>query len=136
MNHDIYKVGGILIQNRKLLVTCSKGKDFFVAPGGKIEGEERPFDALKRELKEELNIDIKEDCVSEFGTFYAKATGNESKHIRMDVYIINEWEGTPVASSEIEKLQWISSNDVSSIKVGSIFEHEVIPRLKSDNLID
>ena len=56
--HDIHKASGILLQDRKVLVTRSRGKENFVHPGGKLEQGETPKQALVRELKEELNIDV------------------------------------------------------------------------------
>ena len=49
--------GTILIQDRKDMSKHGEEYGFF---GGKIEGNENPEQALKRELKEELNIDIKD----------------------------------------------------------------------------
>ena len=69
-------------------------------------------------------------------TFYAKAAGAEDKTIRMDVFIVRNWLGEPVPNGEVEEILWITSQIPKTIKVGSIFEHEVIPRLKAKNLID
>lgn len=138
-NYNFYKVGGILLKDRKLLVTRSKGKEFFIAPGGKVEEGEVAFDALKRELREELDIEIEEAHIQKFGTFYAPAAGNEQSILRMDVFIINEWYGDPKPSSEIEELAWILSQkdqNTEGMKIGSIFEHQVIPKLKEMDLID
>lgn len=49
--------GNILIQNRKKHSKHGEEYGFF---GGKIEGNENPEQALKREIKEELGIEIKE----------------------------------------------------------------------------
>ena len=54
-------VCGILIQNEKCLIAKRKTGDSvgkFEFPGGKVEKGETQKEALKRELKEELNIDV------------------------------------------------------------------------------
>jgi len=51
---DIHKAGGVIIQNRKFLVTRSVNKTFFIAPGGKLEGNENSIQALAREMMEEV----------------------------------------------------------------------------------
>lgn len=136
MQTDIHKSGGILIRDRKLLVERSQGKEFFIAPGGSIEEGETPQRALVRKLAEEFDITVKESDFQSFGTFFAQAAGNADKTIRMDVFLVPQWQGEPKPSSEVEEIAWITSTPPLGMKVGSIFEHEVIPRLKEKGLID
>jgi 8-oxo-dGTP diphosphatase len=131
----IHKAAGILIRDRKLLVERSKGKEFFIAPGGSIEPGETPEQALVRELMEEFQITVREDSLSVFGTFKAAAAGQEDKIVEMNVFTVSEWVGEPTADNEVEEVRWITSKP-EGIKIGSIFEHEVIPRLRAANLID
>jgi len=135
-NNTIYKSGGILIKDKKLLVERSKNKEFFISPGGSIEDGETPTQALARELWEEFKINVVEDNFEEFGVFSAQAVGQEDRKIQMNVYIVKSWQGEPTPSSEVEEILWINSNIPDGIKVGSIFEHDVIPKLKELNLID
>lgn len=136
-NYDIHKAAGIMIKDRRLLVERSKGKDVFVAPGGKLEAGETSTQAVIRELKEEFQLDITENNLEEFGTFYAEAAGshNTGKRLRMDVFIV-ENVGEIVPDSEVEEIRWISSKIPADIEVGSIFAHEVLPRLKEQGLVD
>jgi 8-oxo-dGTP diphosphatase len=133
---DIHKAAGILIRNRKLLVERSKGKEFFIAPGGSIEDGETPQGALVRELMEEFQVTVNEADLSLFGTFRAAAAGQEAKVVEMEVFMVSDWQGEPTADNEVEEVRWVNSQPEESIKLGSIFEHEVIPRLKLAGLID
>jgi 8-oxo-dGTP diphosphatase len=133
---DIHKAAGIIIKDRKLLVEKSKNKDFFVAPGGKVEEGEAVKSALTRELMEEFKLTVREDDLSEFGTFCAAAAGQENRQLCMEVFIVNKWEGEIIPDNEVEEIAWVSSNIPNGMQVGSIFEHEVIPKLKEQNLID
>jgi 8-oxo-dGTP diphosphatase len=135
--HDIHKAAGVIIKNRRLLVERSKGKDVFVAPGGKLEPGESSVQAVIRELKEEFQLNVTPDDLEDFGTFYAEAAGshNAGKSLRMDVFMIkNTGDITP--DNEVEEIRWISSDIPSDIEVGSIFAHEVLPRLKARDLVD
>lgn len=133
---DIYKAAGVLIKNRKLLVSIEYSKEFFVAPGGSIEDDETPKEALIRELFEEFEIKVNMNDLEEFGHFHAKAAGEEEKTVHMNVFIVKKWNGEPSPHAEVREIMWVTSNLPKNIKVGSIFEHEVIPRLKSLDLID
>lgn len=136
MKPDIYKAAGIIIRNRKLLVERSKDKEFFISPGGSIEDGETPKQALVRELMEEFSIGVKDDDLEMFGTFWANAAGQEDKKLKMDVFIVKNYEGEPVPSSEVEELAWVASTNEQNLKLGSIFEQEVIPRLVKEGMLD
>lgn len=133
---DIYKAAGIIISDRRLLVTKSYNKDSYVSPGGKLEIGESPVQALIRELNEELHLRVSAEDLKPFGSFSAPAAGQEYRLVHMDVFIVSSWTGDIQPGREIEQLMWLSSRIPAGLKVGSIFEHEVIPRLKSLNLID
>lgn len=91
---------------------------------------------LIRELLEEFRLAVIERDLREFGSFYANAVGQESLIVRMDVFHVDKWKGEPEPDSEVEEILWVNSQIPRGIKVGSIFEHEVIPRLKNMDLID
>ena len=57
-------VAAIIVRNNKIFATQRGYGDFkggWEFPGGKIEGNETPEDALKREILEELNVHISVD---------------------------------------------------------------------------
>jgi len=135
MMSDIHKAGGVILRDRHFLVTRSFGKDVFVAPGGKLEDDETPEQALQREMLEEISVDIDTDTLEHLGAFHADAAGQPGVKLRMDVYIIQDFIGDPVPSSEIEEIKWINTR-TTGVKIGSIFEHAVLPLLKRRNLID
>ena len=57
----IDKVAWIHIVNRELLAARSRGAGLFYIPGGKPERDESDSQALVREIKEELSIDLDPD---------------------------------------------------------------------------
>lgn len=132
---DIHKAAGVIVKDRRFLVTRSVGKDFFVAPGGKLEPGEGTIEALVRELKEELDIAINTPSLESLGTFHATAAGSADRKLQMDVYIVWDYDGTITPTSEVEELRWVNSL-TDDISIGSIFQHDVAPLLKKRGLID
>lgn len=131
---DIQKAAAVIIRDRKLLVARSAGKDIFIAPGGKLEHGETVEEALVRELDEEIQIDARPENFELLGEYYGEAAGKVGVMLKMYVLQVHAFEGEPVPSSEVEELRWIDST--TDIALGSIFQHDVIPMLKSRNLID
>ncbi len=71
----IDKLAFIYIKDRKVLSTLSAGKDTWYIPGGKREEGESDLQALVREVKEELTVDILENTVKPYGVFQAQSHG-------------------------------------------------------------
>ena len=132
---DIHKAAGILIHDKKFLVTRTNGKNFFISPGGKVEKGEGVHDALIRELQEELGIFVAKEDLQEFGTYFAPAAGSEDQYLQMDVFLVKKWDSEIAPASEVEEMKWIDSILPDGMILGSIFQHDVLPKLKEQKLI-
>jgi 8-oxo-dGTP diphosphatase len=133
---DLYKAGGIIIKDRKVLVERSYGKQYFVHPGGKLEGNETARQALVRELREEFQIRVNESDLEIFGTFTAEAANHPGKIVKINQFFVKKWQGEIQPASEVEEIRWINSNIPPDMKLGSIFKTKAIPELKKMGLID
>jgi 8-oxo-dGTP diphosphatase len=92
--------------NRILLAQRPKGKQLeglWEFPGGKIEPDERPEEALIRELSEELGIIVKPACLAPL-TFASHAY--EDFHLLMPLYVCRRWEGF-VRPLDGQALKWV-----------------------------
>ena len=77
-------------------------------PGGKVETGERPEQSLIRELKEELGIVVKEDCLAPL-TFASHLYPDF--HLLMPLYVCRRWEGF-VEALEGQKLKWVRATEL------------------------
>jgi 8-oxo-dGTP diphosphatase len=82
-------------------------------PGGKVETGERPEETLIRELKEELNIAVREPCLAPLA-FASHAYPNF--HLLMPLYVCRRWDGT-VSPQEGQKLAWVKPNRLRDYKM-------------------
>ena len=53
-----YHAGLLIEKGNKVLVECNPAIDFVTLPGGRVQTLESSMDALKREIKEEMNIEL------------------------------------------------------------------------------
>ena len=82
-------------------------------PGGKVEKGETPENAVIREVKEELNIDISQKCIAPltFTEFDYK-----NFYLLLLLYVCRKWEGEP-QSMENNLLKWVKPNMLRKYKM-------------------
>ena len=92
--------------NRVLLAQRPEGRamaGLWEFPGGKIEPGEAPEDALIRELREELGVEVKAACLAPL-TFASHPY--DDFHLLMPLYICRKWQGFARAQ-EGQALKWV-----------------------------
>ncbi len=99
------------VDNRVLIAKRPEGKamaGLWEFPGGKLEVGERPEEALVRELKEELDIETKVDCLAplSFASY-----GYEDFHLLMPLYICRRFWGQP-RGKEGQEIKWVRANQL------------------------
>lgn len=129
----IDKVGGIILKDKKILVQRkNNNREECIIPGGKREGNETDIETLKRELKEELDVELLE---AEFIGSYDDIAVFSNKPIRVQAYL-TKVKGKIKPQNEIKEALWIDRNyKESGIKVGSILGKYIIPKLIEKNLL-
>ncbi|MEM9841501.1 MAG: 8-oxo-dGTP diphosphatase MutT [Pseudomonadota bacterium] len=77
-------------------------------PGGKIEPDESPEQALCRELSEELGITVSETDLNPI-TFASHTY--DTFHLFMPLYLLKNWRGAP-RPNEGQSLAWVAPQDL------------------------
>ena len=94
------------IDNRVLISKRPRGKameGLWEFPGGKVAEGELPEQAIIRELKEELDIDVTASCLAPL-TFASHSY--DDFHLLMPLYIIRVWMGN-MRAAEGQELKWV-----------------------------
>ena len=105
-------VGGLIYQNEKILI-CQRKEEGehplkWEFPGGKSKDNENNQEALKRELKEELSIEINEMI---FFDEYLYEYKKLSKNLKLVFFQIFQFEGE-LQNKVHQQLKWI---DISKL---------------------
>lgn len=146
-NSYIDKLALIMINSEnKQLVARSYGKKVYYTPGGKREEGESDVEALLRECKEELDVDLLSAtktpaAIEPYGSFEAQAYGKpDGTMVRMTCFRVVpreaeiELECLVKPSEEVEELAWIDSNfDQEKLTVTGIM---IVEDLREKKLID
>lgn len=118
-----YRVAGIIVNNNKVLVN-KYDKDRFCLPGGYVEVGETSLEAIKREIKEELQININDaeyiGIIENFFTnfkgdkthgleFYYKINVSDGEIKNIDMNYIENDKGTTVKHN----FKWIPINELN-----------------------
>jgi 8-oxo-dGTP diphosphatase len=128
----IDKIAWIEIKNKTILSTRSYNKDKYYIPGGKRESGESDQQALCREIKEELSVDLHPHTLQLMGIFQAQAHGHpEGTLVKMTCYSA-AYTGTLKAAAEIEEIIWLQYADKDKIAPVDIL---IFDFLKAQNLL-
>ena len=99
-------------ENKILIGKRPEGKNFeklWEFPGGKVKKNETLEQALIRETKEEINVNLKMNCIAPlaFSTYY-----NQHINIIILLFISRKWDLEPVCKFHSE-LKWVKANDLN-----------------------
>ena len=117
MNIKLVVCAALVDKDGRVLVNLRpEGKSmagFWEFPGGKIEQNETPENALIRELEEELGINTWHSCLAPL-TFVSHRY--DSFHLLMPLYICRKWKGI-VEPKDNQALKWCYPNQLMKIKM-------------------
>lgn len=106
-------VVAIIIDNQQKILITRRALDkshggYWEFPGGKVDAPEEAIDALKREIKEEVGIEV----------IHSKYLGEvkhsyHEKHINLIIYLVVNFTGTAQCQETQLDLRWVHFNELS-----------------------
>ena len=127
------RISGVVMRDNKMLMLKGKGKEFWT-PGGKIEKGESDEECLKRELKEEIGVDLID--LKFFREYSHLSYYNPEVVLDVRVYIVTI-SGKIKPDAEIEDFVWMTKEDFESKKYPIItsIEEQTISYLIKDGIL-
>ena len=121
LDHPLTTVGALIFNpgGQILMIRTHKWSDLWGIPGGKIKYGETAEDALRREVREETNLEISnikfvlvQDCVRS-KEFYREA------HFVLLNYTCDTPGGEVKLNEEAEEFKWVASDEALAMELNT-----------------
>jgi phosphoglycolate phosphatase len=123
MSHPICTVGAAIFNeaNQVLMVRTQKWSGLWGIPGGKTKYGETSFDALRREIKEETNLDISDikfilvqDCI------HSKEFYREAHFVLLNYSCRVRGKTDVTLNEEAQEFRWVSVADALALNLNEL----------------
>lgn len=120
------------IKDKKVLLCVSKGKTKWQLPGGKKENEETDEQALVRECREEIGVEVKPESIKLFEVIEGQAFGKtDGVKVNIKIYTA-QFSGEVSSHEEVVEAKYMTFGEVSDT---SEMGWEYLKGLKQKGLI-
>lgn len=111
----------------RLLLVRKRGTAAFMQAGGKIEAGETPFEALARELGEELNFTPREEEARYLGRFSAPAANEPERSVEAHLFHVRAQAACFRIGAELEEAIWVSPDVSEALPLAPLTRDYVLP---------
>lgn len=120
--------GAAIVDGGRALATIrarepDKGK--LDVPGGFLGWDEHPIDGLKREVREELAIEIEvglDDCISMYPHLY----GEEGDPVLALGFVARWTGGTPTPADDVAGIRWVTRDELDDLDFAWAHDRELL----------
>jgi len=131
----IKKIGLAIIKNGKILLVRNMGTEKFLMPGGRVESDETDIQTLKREIMEELSVELHENTIKFIGIYEDVAANDPDSIVQIKLYT-GEIMGQIKINNEIEEMRWFNPNIDDHSILSVIIKNKILPSIISKIIED
>lgn len=113
----------------RLLLVRKTGTRWFMQAGGKIEPGESALSALRRELAEEIGLELSDEDARHLGRFSASAANEPDTIVEAELFHIRA-QHVARTLAEIEEAIWVSGAEAAALPLAPLTRDVVLPLSK------
>lgn len=127
--------GAAIVRDGRVLATIrardpEKGK--LDVPGGFLKAQEHPIDALKREVMEELGIEVEAD-VADVVQMVPHAYGDDGQWVLSMGFKARWVSGEPRPADDVAGIRWLSEDELDEADFAWEHDRELLRRALRDD---
>lgn len=119
-------------QDGQVLLVRKQNSIYFMQAGGKIEREEKPIQALIRELHEELGLVTKPNELTYIGEYLMPAANEANYHIRAHLFSIVIKNTIFTAQAELAEVGWYSIEQTRALILAPLTKEVILPFIEKN----
>jgi ADP-ribose pyrophosphatase YjhB (NUDIX family) len=123
--------GAVITNDGRALITERgiepfKGK--FDIPGGFLRPGENPIDGLKRELREELQVEV-DVSIEDLVQMHTHEYGEEGEWVLALGFVARLVSGTPTAGSDVSSARWVSLDELDTVEFAWAHDRDLVRKV-------
>lgn len=130
-----YRVGAIIIHNNKLLLATNSNVDFYFTVGGRVQFGESSVEALKREIFEEIKINLDIEGLAFISENFYKYGPNGDPTHELGFYFHTK-DCDELDNIDTEFYEKKQKNTLHWIPLSEIKNHRIYPEMLVEQLLD
>ncbi|MEC4115280.1 NUDIX hydrolase [Myroides pelagicus] len=118
----------VINSDNEMLVVRKKGSTYYMMAGGKIQTNESAKEALFREIKEELDLDLNNEQISYLGSHQTTAVNEAKTLVSADIFLIRLTTKSVKPHAELEEVIWLNQMNYTSYQLAHLLKEFSLPR--------
>lgn len=130
---DPILIAAALIENDRgeILLVRKRGTKAFMQAGGKIESGESRFEALARELDEELGLEVERSDAQFLGVFTCDAANEPNHLIEAHIFRVRCERRHIVVAAELAKAIWVTADEADNLDLAPLTRDHILPIVRA-----
>lgn len=126
MSWEIHIAAAVVVDaDGRFLLVRKRGTTAFIQPGGKMEPGEPPHLAVRRELLEELGVEVSVTEADFIGRARAVAVNEPDRIVVAHLFRVS-LPAAPQPAAEIEELVWLRPDETGDRHIASLTRDHVL----------